>query len=84
MLLNSEKHPAHVLREQVLQDTRAGGLGRANAILVASLDEIQDTYLRVPPEARGNPLSLGDTILAGNVMAVLDDLITQKYTFLNH
>jgi hypothetical protein len=84
MLENSEKHPAAVLRRMVMADSRAGDSGRANAILVAPLADIHAAYRSVPIEVRENPLPYGNTILAGNVPAVLDEVASQKYTRLTH
>ncbi len=82
MLVNSEEHPAHVLREMVLEESSAGGKGRANAILATSLQEIHAAYQAVPSEVREGPLQFRGTILAGNVPAVLEGVVTQKYTIL--
>jgi hypothetical protein len=79
MLSNSETHPGQVIQRQALEDARKGGKGRANAIFVAPLEQISAAYLAIPPELRGTPLSFGNTLLEGNVAAVLEDVFVPKY-----
>jgi hypothetical protein len=79
MTANSQAHPGHVLRRMALEDTQKGGRGRANAMLVAPLEEIRQAYLKIPPEKRGRQLPFKNTLLAGNVAAVLEGVSVPKY-----
>lgn len=79
MMANSETHPCKVLERLALADAQTGGRGRANAMLVAPLQEIRTAYLGIPPEKRGARLPFKDSLLAGNVAAVLEGIFIPKY-----
>jgi hypothetical protein len=79
MMVNSETHPEPVLRRQALDDVQRKGRGRANAMLVAPVKELRNAYLRIPPEMRGERLPFKNSLLAGNVAAVLDDIFVPKF-----
>jgi hypothetical protein len=79
MITNSEANPSRVLQRLALNDARKGGRGRANAILAAAEDGIRAAYLAIPPEIRGQPLPFADTVLEGNVAAVLEGVQVTKY-----
>jgi hypothetical protein len=79
MMTYSEMHPCQVLRRLAIEDARDGGQGRANSMLVAPVEQIRDAYLAIPPEMRGTQLSFENTLLAGNVAAVLDGIFLPKY-----
>jgi hypothetical protein len=79
MISNSEAHPGQVLRAEALDDAHKGGLGRANAVLVAAEEEIRAAFLNVPPERRGEVLPFADTLLEGNVAAVIEGIYVPKY-----
>jgi hypothetical protein len=79
MILNSEAHSADILRSKALADARGGGRGRANAVFTASLQRLRDTYLAMSPAKRGEPMLFGNTILNGNVPAVLADIPVPGY-----
>jgi hypothetical protein len=79
MMTDSETHPSRVLRRLAVDDTRKGGRGRANAMLVAPVEEIRNTYLAILPEMRGTRLPFENTLLAGNVAAVLEGIFVPKY-----
>jgi len=79
MISNSEAHPGQVLRAEALDDAHKGGLGRANAVLVAAEEEIRAAFLNVPPERRGEVLPFAGTLLEGNVPAVLEGVKVTKY-----
>lgn len=80
MIANSEQHPNLILQRMAFEDGQKTGRGRANAILAAPEAQIQAVYLSVPPEQRGNPLPFADTVLEGNVAAVLEDIFVPKYS----
>jgi hypothetical protein len=71
MIANSEKHSQQVMRRLVLEDAQKGGRGRANSIFAAPLEEIRNAFLAAPGKL-GMPIPYGNTILEGNVPAVLE------------
>jgi hypothetical protein len=79
MIANSETHPSEVQGRLALMDAQKGGRGRANAILVAPMEQIRAAYLKIPAEVRGAPLVFKNSLLAGNVAAVLEGLYVPKY-----
>jgi hypothetical protein len=79
MMENNETHPEPVLRRQVLEEAQRSGRGRANAMFVAPIRELSEAYLRIPPEMRGERLPFKNSLLAGNVAAVLDDIFVPKF-----
>jgi hypothetical protein len=74
MIENSKGHPNPVLGAMALEDARAGGSGRANAMLVLPLKKVRHFYLSTPPELRHMPISFEDICLDGNVPAILEDI----------
>ena len=76
---NCETHPPGVLRRLAIEDSRMGGRGQANAILVASAERISSAYQAFPPEERGSPLAFDNTFLEGNVAALFEDIDIPKY-----
>ncbi|MEJ2707204.1 MAG: hypothetical protein P8074_06285 [Anaerolineales bacterium] len=81
MMANSKAHPGEVLQRLALADAQKGGRGRANAMLVAPVEEIRSAYLGIPPERRGAQLPFKDSFLAGNVAAVLEGIFVPKYRY---
>ncbi len=79
MLKNSESISHEDLCELALKDTRNGGKGRANVILVLPLKRITDAYLATPPFERNAPILFEDNQLDETVLAVLDDIPVPKY-----
>jgi hypothetical protein len=80
MVVNSEMHSQRVLQGMALEDLHKSGAGRANAILAVPEEKIRSAYLSIAPEGRGLPLSFGDTLLEGNVAAVLEGVPVPKYS----
>ena len=80
MLDNSQKNPGRVLSQMARDRYRLGTGDRANAVLVAPLAEIHRVYLATPVEKRSEPVPFHDTVLAGNVAAVVPDLSISKFT----
>lgn len=76
---NNESCSNHHLRELALQDSRNGGLGRANALLTLPLKEISAAYTAISAEARNKPISFHGHALDETVAAVLDDVTVFKY-----
>ncbi len=83
IVVNSEKHSSDVLRSLAVEDSRKGGRGRANGMLVISMQRIRDFYLAISPHKRGELLSYENTRLEGNVPVVLDDIYIPKYQYGN-
>ena len=79
MMTNSSTHAPEVLRRLALDDARKGGPGRANAMLVAPVEQIRAAFLAVSPELRGMTLPFGITLLEGNVAALLNGISIPKY-----
>lgn len=80
MMTNSEMHPSQVLRRQALADAQKGGHGRANAMLVAPMDVIRSAFLEIPPERRAARLPFKNSLMAGNVAAILESVFVPKYS----
>lgn len=79
MMTNSETHPSRVLQKLAIDDAQKGGRGRANAMLVAPVEDIRDAYLTISPEMRGSRLPFNNTSMAGNVATVLEGIFVPKY-----
>lgn len=76
---NTQSCSDHALRQLALQDSRDGGLGRANAVLTLPFHEISTAYAALPPEACNKPISFHSHKLDETVAAVLDDVTVPKY-----
>ena len=72
MLANSLRHSDDDLAEQALDQARAQGHGRANAVLALPLAELTQAYRDLPPEARAEPLTFAGHTLDANVPVVLE------------
>ena len=79
MVQNNMDHTASVLRGKVELDVENGGKGRANAIFSTRLEEITSFYQSLEPERRGEILPYRDTLLAGNIAAILEGVPVPKY-----
>jgi hypothetical protein len=79
MLDNSQAHSGRQLGNMAEDRHRSGARGRANAVLVAPLDAIRQAYVALDPDQRGEPIPFEDTILAGNVAAILDGVLVPRY-----
>lgn len=79
MIANCVSHPGQVLNQLALAESKGGRQGRANGIFVAPVADIRTAYLARPADERGLPMPFGDTHLAGNVAAVLEDVTVSKY-----
>jgi len=84
MVANSEKHSSQILSNLALDNARKGGRGRANAVIVLSMQGVRDAYLTMPADKRHEPLQLEDTILDGNVPVVLEGVYVPKYQKLRY
>ena len=84
MVANSQKHPFWVLRDLALDHARVGGQGRANAMLVAPLEQVRDAILATPLNQRGEPMKFKDTLLDGNVGALFNDIAVPRYFHIVH
>jgi len=83
MVANSQKHPFRVLRDLAQDHTPDGRQGRANAMLVASLEQVREAILATPLNQRGEPLKFKDTLLDGNVGALFNDIAVPRYIHLH-
>jgi len=79
MVGNSRKHPARDLSDLARDQARDGGQGRANAMLVAALEQVRAAILATPANRRGEPLEFKDTLLDGNVGALFNDIAVPRY-----
>jgi hypothetical protein len=79
LLTNSITHSAQDLRRAALSAHERGEPGWANAALVLRLDDVRETFEGLPPEARDKPVPFQGTVLAGNVVAVFEDVAVPKY-----
>jgi hypothetical protein len=48
-------------------------------MFVVPIRELTEAYLRISPEMRAERLPFKNSLLAGNVAAVLDDIFVPKY-----
>jgi hypothetical protein len=71
ILVNSELYSDKELKESAWQDSRQGGRGRANAMLVLSLDELRDVYRKVSSDKSRRSVHFKEHLLDGNVWVVL-------------
>lgn len=82
MMSKSESHPPRVLKELVQEEAREGGRGRANAMLVSTVERVRTAILAMPVKKRGEPLQFEGTYLDGNVSALFNDIPVPKYLHL--
>ena len=71
ILVNSELYSDKELKESAWQDSRQGGRGRANAVLVLPLDELRDVYRKVSSDKSRRSVHFKEHLLDGNVWVVL-------------
>ena len=74
MLASSQRRTDDDLAQQALAQARAGGRGRANAVLALPLAALTQAYLALPPEARAAPVMFEQHALDANVPVVLEGL----------
>ncbi len=79
LLVNSDSRSAQDLGRAALSAHERGEPGWANAALVLPVDDVRTAYQALPPEARDEPVPFRGTVLAGNVVAVLDGVDVPKY-----
>ena len=79
MMSNGSNYSSKVLQSLALDHAQKGGSGRANAVLVVSMQRIRDAYLSQSPDRRCDPLPFANTTLDGNVPAVLEGISVSKY-----
>lgn len=71
MLKNSKEYPNEGLKKLAIDDAQHSGKGRANAVSVLDMEEIQEAYRWMPLERRDSPIRIGEHWLEGNMAAVL-------------
>ncbi len=79
MLANSRGYADQDLQNMAWNDARQGRRGRANAMLVLGLEDLQDVYRSIPTDRRGGPICVGSYQLDGNVLAILEEVDKPKY-----
>jgi hypothetical protein len=67
------------LRNLAWKDKKAGGRGRANAVLALPYDLVTAAFLKLPSEKRGEPILIMGHQLDGNVLAIIDEIEAPKY-----
>ncbi len=72
MLTNSRRYSDEDLQAMAWDDARQGGRGRANAMLVLGLEDVQDVCRSIPTNRRGAPIDIASYQLDGNVLAILE------------
>jgi hypothetical protein len=82
MAANSQRHPRETLEKLARKNSAQGRPGRANAMWVAPLQAVHEAYKALPPPRRHQPLPFMNTLLDGNVPAILDDLDVPNYEVL--
>jgi len=60
------------LQKMAFEDARQGGKGRANAMLIMPLDELETLYRSIPKEKRSSLIQYKGHLLDGNVPAILN------------
>lgn len=79
ILDNSNRISDKDLQALAWQDQRAGGKGRANAVLALPLDPVIETYLALPPKEHSELIRIKGHQLDSNVLAILEGVDTPKY-----
>ena len=76
---NSTHYSDTDLQEMASEDSRKGGKGRANAVLVVSPEDLEKFYQSIPAEKLGTPIRYKEHLLDGNVPAILEGINPPKY-----
>lgn len=79
ILKNSTSYSDEDLRALAWEDVHSGGMGRANGVLALPLDLLTSAYKTIPLKDRGGPIHIEGTQLDSNVLAVLEEIPTEKY-----
>lgn len=79
MIGNSARYTDQDLLERALRDVTDGGSGRANAILTLPLRWLTAWYLAMPPEKRGEHVTIDGHSLDDNVPAILEGVPVPKF-----
>jgi len=79
MVANSEQYSDADLQKIAWDDAQRGGRGRANAILTLELDALTEMYRSMPMDERSEPIRYEEHGLAGNVLAILQEVDQSRY-----
>jgi len=79
MLRSSRGYSDEDLRKLAIEESKRGGKGRANAILILDLDQLMNIYNLIPLERRSELVRIGEHQLDGNLEAILGEINHPKY-----
>ena len=79
MLRSSRGYSDEDLRKLAIEESKRGGKGRANAILILDLDQLINIYNLIPLERRNELMRIGEHQLDGNLGAILGENNHPKY-----
>jgi hypothetical protein len=80
--LNSETVSDQALREQVLEDRRKGGRGRANACMVMSMEELRTCCRSMSSQEQDGAVDYRGTTLDEHVPALLDGYSPARFQYI--
>jgi hypothetical protein len=79
MLDSSRQYSDKDLQKLALEEARAGGRGRANAVFTINMDDLKEFYRSISNNKLSGLIPFKEHHLDGNVAAVLDEIEHPKY-----
>jgi hypothetical protein len=79
MLSTSQLYSDEELGRAALADSRNGGRGRANSILILPMSLVRESYLALPFEVRHQKIMIENHRIDESVLAVLGDVDVPEY-----
>lgn len=79
IVLESQQIVDEALSEQVKKDSRSGGKGRANAILVMPLKRFEDYYAALPFRERNESIVFDGHLMAETIPVILEGVEAPKF-----
>lgn len=76
---NCSRYSDTVLQKMAFEDAKQGGKGRANAMLIMPLNELETLYRLIPNEKRSSHIQYKGHQLDGNVSSILDTVSNSEY-----
>jgi hypothetical protein len=79
LMLNNNRYSYCDLQNMAGVDFRKSGRGRANAVLLAGLEDLKNLYGSIPKSRRGDPTPFGNYQLEGSVVNLLEGIGSTKF-----
>jgi hypothetical protein len=79
MLSADQLHSDEELGRLALEDSRNGGRGRANSILILPLNLVLESYLALPPDIRHQKIVIENHSIDESVLAILTEVDVPEY-----